>query len=254
MVINVPPASDPNVGVILSIIGSAKYVNPPGRIPVPPIAVTLTFLAPGSPAGISAISDNPSLATETMIQALTPIVTAVTLIKSVPEIVTVISPATELLFGDMLLTTGAATYVNPPGRTPTLVDVITATSCGPATPTGVVAKILVEFTTSTFVHEILLIVTPVTSIKALPRITTAVPPEAAPIDGDMLVIMRVDICVVNGNPTLTFSLASIKASTVTKYRPSKAGCPSKLVIETTVLVAGAAKTPLSKTGFVVPST
>jgi len=74
--------------------------------------------------------------------------------------------------------------VNPFVRLPLWPPVlVTATVTAPAVPTGVVAVIVVPFTTVTFVAAVLANVTVAPAAKSVPVIVTAVPPAIGPLFG-----------------------------------------------------------------------
>jgi len=64
---------------------------------------------------------------------------------------------------------------------------VTVTVAAPTLPAGVVAVIVVLFTTATFVAAALPIVTVAPVAKFAPVIVTAVPPDVDPLFGDTLV-------------------------------------------------------------------
>ncbi|MNM85398.1 hypothetical protein D3C81_975110 [compost metagenome] len=76
---------------------------------VPPVVVTRTSTVP-LPAGAVAVICV-ALLTVTPVAAVAPKVTAVVPLKPEPVIVTVVPPVVGPEVGEMLLTTGAATYV-----------------------------------------------------------------------------------------------------------------------------------------------
>jgi hypothetical protein len=109
----VPPAVDPLVGDRLVTVGAATYVNSSaGEIAeTPPGAVTVTSTVPTDPAGAVAVIDV-SETTLNVVAGLFPKLTAVAPVKLVPVIVTIVPPAVGPLVGEMLVTLGAAIYVN----------------------------------------------------------------------------------------------------------------------------------------------
>jgi len=78
-----------------------------------------------------------------------PNITAVAPVKTVPVIVTVVPPAADPLVGEMLVTVGAAMYVNLSDAEVALVPegVVTVISTVPAEPAGETAVMLVAETT-----------------------------------------------------------------------------------------------------------
>jgi hypothetical protein len=76
--------------------------------------------------------------------------------------------------------------VNPPLRLPLLPLTVTINVTAPALPAGVVAVMVVLFTTATFVAAVPPKVTVAPAAKFVPVIVTAVPPVAGPLIGDTL--------------------------------------------------------------------
>src|SRR5580704_6841085 len=74
-------------------------------------------------------------------------------------------------------------YVNPFVRLPLCPLTVTVTVTAPALPAGVVAVIVVLFTTTTFVAAVLPTVTVAPATKFVPVIVTAVPPAVVPLFG-----------------------------------------------------------------------
>jgi hypothetical protein len=71
-------------------------------------------------------------------------------------------------------------------RLPLWPFTVTVTAAAPALPAGVVAVIVVPFTTTTFVAAIPPNVTVAPVAKFVPVIVTAVPPATGPLFGDTL--------------------------------------------------------------------
>jgi hypothetical protein len=80
-------------------------VNPPVKLPLCPLTVTVTVTAPALPAGVLAVICVP-LATTTLVAAVPPKVTAAPAAKFVPVMLTAVPPAVDPLFGARLLTVG----------------------------------------------------------------------------------------------------------------------------------------------------
>ena len=76
-----------------------------------------------------------------------------------------------------------AAYVKPPPYVEVVPDVLTTTSLAPDAGPGVVAVIVVEFTSVTPVAATPPIVTLVAPEKFVPVIVMLVPPDRAPLDG-----------------------------------------------------------------------
>ena len=106
---------------------------------VPPGVVTLTSTVPTARAG-EVIVRVLSLVTCRLVPGVTPNLTAVAPVNPVPVIVTTVPPAADPVAGEMLVTVGAGTYVNPSPATIALVppDVVTLISTVPV-PAGDVA-------------------------------------------------------------------------------------------------------------------
>jgi len=76
--------------------------------------------------------------------------------------------------------------VNPAVRLPLCPLTVTVTVTAPALPAGVVAVMVVLFTTTTFVAAVPPNVTVAPAAKFVPAIVTAVPPPVDPLFGDTL--------------------------------------------------------------------
>ena len=181
-----PPAVDPVFGLTLLTVGSATYVNPFARFPLCAPTVTVTVTAPALPAGVVAVIVV-AFTTTTFVAAALPNVTVAPDAKFVPVIVTAVPPAVDPVFGLTLLTVGATTYVYPFVRLPLCPLTVTVTVTAPALPAGVVAVIVVAFTTTTFVAEPFPNFTVAPAAKFVPVIVTAVPPDVVPLLGLTLV-------------------------------------------------------------------
>ena len=81
--------------------------------------------------------------------------------------------------------------MNPPLRLPLRPPTVTVTATAPVLPAGVVAVIVVLFTTTTFVAAALPKLTVAPVAKFVPVIVTAVPPEVKPLFGLTLVTVGV---------------------------------------------------------------
>jgi hypothetical protein len=161
-------------------------VNPFVRLPLCPLTVTVTVAAPAACAGVVAVIVVP-FTTTTLVAAVPPIVTVAPAAKFVPVIVTAVPPAADPLFGEMLLTVGTTTYVYPFAKLPPdTPGFVTVTVTAPALPAGVVAVIVVLFTTVTPVAAVPPNVTVAPAAKFVPVIVTAVPPVVDPVFGETL--------------------------------------------------------------------
>jgi len=91
--------------------------------------------------------------------------------------------------------------VNPVVRLPLCPPIVTVTVTAPALPAGVVAVIVVLFTTVTPVAAALPNVTVAPAAKSRPVIVTAVPPATGPLFGDTPVIKGTLLTVAERNVT-----------------------------------------------------
>jgi hypothetical protein len=100
---------------------------------------------------------------------------------------------------------------------------VTVTVTVPALPVGVVAVMVVLFTTVTFVAAILPNVTVAPATKFVPVIVTAVPPDVEPVFGDTLATVGVGpyapenatICMTQGPAELNVAVAPLLPAVVT---------------------------------------
>jgi hypothetical protein len=116
---------------------------------------------------------------------------------------------------------------------------VTVTVTAPALDAGVVAVIVVAFTTTTFVAAVPPNVTPAPAAKFVPVIVTAVPPDVGPVFGDTLLTV--------GGATYVYPFARLPLCpltvTVTVTAPAlPAGVVAVMVVAltTTTFVADAA--------------
>jgi len=145
--------------------------------------VTVTVTAPALPAGVFAVIVV-LLTIATFVAVNFPNVTVAPEAKLVPVIVTAVPPATGPPLGDTLLTVGATIYVNALAKLPLCAaGLTTVTDTAPALPTGVVAVIVVGFTTDTLVAAAVPSVTVAPATKLFPLMVTTVPPEDGPLFG-----------------------------------------------------------------------
>jgi hypothetical protein len=107
IVTTVPPAVGPLFGDTPLTMGRTEYVNPAVRLPLCPLTVTVTVTPPPLPAGVVAVMVV-LLNTTTLLAADPPNVTVAPAAKFVPVIVTGVPPTVDPVFGDTLLTDGAA--------------------------------------------------------------------------------------------------------------------------------------------------
>ena len=96
--------------------------------------------------------------------------------------------------------------------------VVTKTLAVPAVPAGVVAVMLVELTTVTLVAALPPMVTAVAPVKSVPVMVMLVPPEVEPLVGAILVTVG-----VGAGGAVTFAVCPVKAmlfkSTLTLLEP-----------------------------------
>src|SRR5204863_14288 len=172
IVIAVPPAVPPDGGATPVTVGAgARYVNAFARVPLCASAfVTVTLTAPDPCAGVVAV----------IVVALTPIspvafvpptLTVAPAPKPVPLIVIAVPPTVDPDGGATPVTVGAgARYVNAFARVPLCASAfVTVTPTAPGACAGVVAVIVVAFTT----------VTPVAAVP--PTLTVAPPANPVPL-------------------------------------------------------------------------
>ena len=108
MVMVVPPATGPEIGATVVMVGSATYVNALALVAVPPTVVTATSFAPAVPAGVTAVMEV-ELTTTTLVAATPPTFTVAPVIKFVPAIVIDVPAVSGPDVGDTLAMVGSAT-------------------------------------------------------------------------------------------------------------------------------------------------
>jgi hypothetical protein len=108
IVIGVPPANTPVLGLTELIVGTAIYVNALGKLTVPPAVVTAMLCTPAVPGGVTAVIEV-ALTTTTLVAATPPTVTLLAPVKFVPVIVKGVLPKVEPTVGEMLVMVGAGT-------------------------------------------------------------------------------------------------------------------------------------------------
>src|SRR4029077_8573087 len=215
------------------------YVNPFARLPLCPFTVTVTVTAPALPAGVVAVIVL-AFTPPTFLAEPFPNFTVAPVAKFVPVIVTAVPPATGPLFGLTLLTVRVTTYVYPFVRLPLCPLPVTVTVTAPALPAGVVAVIVVAFTTTTFVAEPFPNFTVAPPANFVPVIVTAVPPATGPLFGLTLLTVGVTTYVY---PFARLPLCPLTLVTVTVTAPAlPAGVVAVIVVPftTTTFVAAAA--------------
>ena len=104
IVIAVPPAGGPLLGVTLVMVGVEPYVKAPPRDAVCVSGfVTVTVVFPAVPAEVTQLRVLPELKTATPLQAPPPMVTVAPVRKLVPEMTTSVPPAMGPEFGVILV-------------------------------------------------------------------------------------------------------------------------------------------------------
>src|SRR5215469_6731920 len=195
----------------------------------------MTVTAPALPAGVTAVIVV-LFTTTTLVADALPKVTVAPETKFVPVMVTAVPPDVVPVLGLTLVTVGIATYVNPFARLPFCPLTVTVTETAPAVPAGVVAEIVVLFTTDILVAAADPNVTDAPVAKFVPVIVTAVPPTVEPLFGLTLVIVgavltvaeNVAICITQAPAEFSDALALLLPATLTTL--SSAISPSGEVI------------------------
>ena len=182
MVRIVPPLVGPEVGKMEAITSGATYVNAFVLVAVPPGVVTDTFLAPTVPAGVLAVMAD-AFTTITLVAATPFTVTLVTPTKLVPVIAIVVAPFVDPVVGLTVVIVGGVTNVNALALVAVPPAVVTDTFLAPASPAGVLAVMVVAFTTTTLVAATPFTCTLVAPVRLVPMIVNAVPPLLGPEAG-----------------------------------------------------------------------
>jgi hypothetical protein len=156
----------------------------------------------------------------------------------VPVIVTAVLPEVAPLFGETLVTVGVATYVYPFVRLPLWPFTVTVTVTAPADPAGLVAVMVVLFTTTTLVAAALPNVTVAPLAKFVPVMVTAVPPATTPLLGETLATVGLTTYV---NPFARLPLCPLSVTVTVTAPADPAGVVAVMVVllTTTTLVAAA---------------
>ena len=196
IVIGVPPATGPEIGATVVIVGSATFVNALALVAVPPTVVTATSFAPAAPAGVTAVMEVELTAT-TLVAATPPTFTVAPARKFVPVRVRIVPAASGPALGVTEVSVGAAAYVNAPVLVTDPPRVCTKTLATifvePVIPVGVLAVIEVGLTTTTLVAATPFTFTLVAPVKLVPVIVKAVPPAIDPEAGLTVVIVGAPI-------------------------------------------------------------
>jgi hypothetical protein len=157
------------------------------------VLVTTTVTAPAACAGVVAVMDvGPT--TFTLVAVVPPKLTVAPVRKPVPVMVTAVPPEASPVFGETEVTVGAGlppVYVNALVRLPERpVELVTVTVTVPA-PAGVVAEMVVLFSTVTFVAAVAPKVTAAPAANLVPVMVTSVPPLVGPVAGPIPVTVGV---------------------------------------------------------------
>jgi hypothetical protein len=183
IVMAVPPAAGPEVGLSALTVGGATYVNwSPGFVALGcPLTVTTTSKVPAACTGVVAVTWV-ALTTLTPVAAVPPTVTVAPAAKFVPVIVMTVPPDAGPDVGLTAPTVGGTTYVNWSAALGALdwTPTVTTTSATPAACAGVVAVSCVALTTLTPVAGVPPTVTVALASKAVPVIVMVVPPAVDP--------------------------------------------------------------------------
>jgi hypothetical protein len=158
---------------------------------------TFTSTAPATADGGTFVVNVVGLITCVFVPGFVPNVTAAPAPKFVPVIVTVVPPVDGPLPGDTDPTVGKGVPKRkPPASVPVPLSVfVTVTFPVLCAHAGVVAVIVVAFTTVMLVAAAQPIVTVAPARKSVPLIVTGVPPEGEPLSGVMLVTVGVDVAM-----------------------------------------------------------
>jgi hypothetical protein len=237
IVIGVPPANTPVLGLTELIVGTAIYVNALGKLTVPPAVVTAMLCTPAVPGGVTAVIEV-ALTTTTLVAATPPTVTLLAPVKFVPVIVKAVLPKVEPDVGEILAMVGAGTtYVNALGKVAVPPAVITATLCAPAVPGGVTAVIEVALTTTTLVAATPPTVTLLAPVKFVPVIVKGVLPKVEPTVGEILVMVGSGTTYVNALGKVAVPPAVITATLCAPAVPGGVNAVIEVALTTTTLVA-----------------
>lgn len=176
----VAPAIGPVAGEILEIVGVATYVYAPELVTLPPAPVTITLTTPEEPlAGVNTVIDV-ALELTIDVPAAPPKVTEVVPVRLVPEIVTVVPPATGPNTGDNEVIVGASTNVNAPELVAVPPAPVITTFTAPAVLAGVSTVIEVALELTIVDPAVPPNVTEDVAVRFVPVIVTVVPPAVGP--------------------------------------------------------------------------
>jgi len=188
----VPPASPPEFGDKVEIVGVSTNVKAESEETEPPTPVNVTAIVPAACAGVTTVIEV-SLVFVIDVPAVPPNVTADVPVKFVPVIVTVVPPAIGPAANPVAASTdeivGVPINLNPPELVAVPPAVVNATSLAPAVPDGVVTVTEVALTLVSEVPALPSKVTLVVADKLVPVIVTVVDPAVGPLDGDTELIV-----------------------------------------------------------------
>ena len=219
----VPPAVGPLFGDYTAHRRRCNVSESAGQTSALPVAVvTVTVTAPALPAGVVAV-----------IVVLFTTTTFVAAVRSErhrrsrrevrPRDRDRRTPAVDPLLGDDAADRRRRNVGKSAGQAPALPAIVTVTVTAPALPAGVVAVIVVLFTTTTFVAAVLPNVTVAPATKFVPVIVTAVPPAVDPLFGLTLLTVgagpetaeNVAICMTQGPAPVSVAVALLLPAVVT---------------------------------------
>src|SRR5712671_172280 len=178
--------------------------------------VTVTLTAPAACAGVVAVIVV-LFTTVTPVAALLPTLTVAPAAKLVPVIVIPVAPAVGPDAGATLVTVGAGTtYVKPLASVPFCASaLVTVTLTAPAACAGVVAVIVVLFTTVTPVAALLPTLTVAPAAKLVPVIVIPVAPAVGPDAGATLVTVGAGTTYVKPLASVPFCASALVTVTLT---------------------------------------
>ena len=189
MVTDVPPAVVPAVGLTEVMTGVPKvYLEPADVVEAPSAFVAVMSTVPAACAGDVAVICVSELMVK-LVAAVAPKLTAVTLVRPEPVMVTDVPPAVEPAAGLTEVMTGVPkVYLEPAEVVEVPAALVAVISTVPAASAGEVAVICVSELIVKLVAAVLPKLTAVTSVKPEPVMVTDVPPAVEPAVGLIEVI------------------------------------------------------------------
>ena len=184
MVTDVPPAIVPPVGLTEVMTGAPKvYLEPAEVVEVPAALTAVISTVPAASAGEVAVIWLSELIVK-LVAAVLPKLTAVTLVRPEPVMVTDVPPEAVPAFGLTEVITGAPkVYLEPAEVLEVPAALVAVISTVPAASAGDVAVIWVSEFIVKLVAAVLPKLTAVTSVKPEPVMVTDVPPAVVPAVG-----------------------------------------------------------------------